>query len=250
MKFSCSPVLWSMVYALSGVSVIAQPLPTFNVNPPADADHASNGSKGPERQDCPTLANALMPIVPNYSPADELEPRSRYGWSTPHQPTIWFYLPYETELIAAADFSVWRRDNSTEPTLVYEAIIEQPQQGFFSIVLDDQSQPLSADTLYEVSVYVEAYCDTRSPIVESSASALIKVVEVEAEAPAAELPVAAQVANYLDRTLWYDAVNLQLQQYCDDKHSTALQGLLAAALGASFTVPEQAECTTATVPRE
>lgn len=242
MKFSRIPfpLLWAVLSALSGAKAIAQTSLSFNIQPPPDADSDNRGSVGPERRDCDTLANVFMPIVPNYSTATDVAPGQRYGWSSPDQPTLWFYLPYETELIETADFSVWRLESQGEPTLIYDAIIEQPQRGFFSIVLDDQSQPLTPQTLYQVTVYVEAYCDTTSPIIEDTATAWIKVVA--AEAPAAGLPIAAQVADYLDRSLWYDAANVALQQYCHDQTSTELQTLLQAALGESFTFPEQAEC--------
>lgn len=237
-----------MVYVMSGISAIAQTFSPFNIQPPPDADSDNRGSVGPERRDCETLANVFMPIVPNYSTATDTAPRQRYGWSSPDQPTLWFYLPYETAFIKTADFSVWRLESQGEPTLIYDAIIEQPQRGFFSIVLDDQSQPLTPNTLYQVTVYVEAYCDLTSPIIGDSASTWIKVIETET--PAAGLPVSAQVADYLDRSLWYDAVNLSLQQYCRDQTSTELAALLQAALGESFTFPEQAECTTASFQSE
>lgn len=241
---------------LNGIGAIFMPLWTsgspypahgqsVQVKPPDDVGRPPATDPGPDRRDCEDITNSFIPITPYYlGQVPESLQYQRYGLSSQNNPTIWFYIPYESELIKSVNFRLWRWEGNMERTRVYNADMQTPEQGLVAVTLDNLTHNLESGSWYQATLSIQAYCDESSPAISSKATTWIQTSTLRNSVDG--LPFPDQVLTYLANGFWYDAADLQTQRYCQENTPEAFSDFLALGnLSTDVVLDETPQCTIA-----
>ena len=163
-----------------------------NPEKPADKDpppgrRVRGGDLDPTNPNCKKTSQPLTAIVPINS----------QGKITSEHLTLWFYVPYVSEDITSAEFSVLNRD---ETEYVYQTLFTLPKTpGIVSISL-----PLSAKTALETGKFYHWYLTLKCK------GSITNTPDIEMDGwvkRIASTPITTNQINTATPEIWYDAVN-------------------------------------------
>lgn len=123
------------------------------------------GSRG-----CPQLAaKPLTAIVPVTKQADGTQ--LNWALTTEDHPTFWFYVPYESQLIRTAKFSLRDRTNQT----LYETTVTlNKTPGVISVSLPTTAPRLENNQWYRLYLFTNISCQPNTPLEKDFAEAWVK----------------------------------------------------------------------------
>ena len=238
------PIIFQM-----SLTAIAAPI-KLKLPPPPSRGIAGNRSAAASRDTCPTVAQPLTALVPEYrSP----QPNRVWGLTGMERPTFWFYIPYPKSSIASISFTLQDESNPADTKIVHQVTIAANQNpGVMPIVLPKSSPPLAANQPYhwflklnmdcrsgQRPIFVDGWVQRREivgvGVGEASRSRSVSerreasLKENRTPSGIASTP-AAQIASLAENGLWYDALstlaNLRSNQPQDPKLKQDWQNLL------------------------
>ena len=109
------PIIFQM-----SLTAIAAPI-KLKLPPPPSRGIAGNRSAAASRDTCPTVAQPLTALVPEYrSP----QPNRVWGLTGMERPTFWFYIPYPKSSIASISFTLQDESNPADTKINLGIAIE------------------------------------------------------------------------------------------------------------------------------
>jgi hypothetical protein len=123
------------------------------------------GSRG-----CPQLTQKPMTaLVPVTQQADGTQ--LRWALTSEDHPTFWFYVPYESQLISNAKFSLRDRTNQT----LYETTVTLTKTpGVIGISLPKTAPRLENNQWYRLYLFTNISCQPNTPLEKDFAEAWVK----------------------------------------------------------------------------
>ncbi|MEC4984221.1 MAG: DUF928 domain-containing protein [Oscillatoria sp. PMC 1068.18] len=157
--------------------------------------------RGGPRNPCP----ATKPLTPIVFTGD----RGLKGrLSAEEHPTFWVYVPYPSDRIESATFSLRSREDNEEEHIVYETnlnIRETP--GIIRISIPSTEEPLQLNNWYRWYLFVDVYCDENSPASKDRVYGWVRREQLDSPLPNTATPQekAFQLAK---NGFLYDAVTI------------------------------------------
>lgn len=168
----------------------------FNANEPDGSSQGRpSGRKGTgSRGDCPTVETPLNALVPI----------SSSGLAIEENPTLWFYIPFQSNQITTGEFSL---QDEAKNDVMRTSFAVPTQPGIFSLKLKT-AKPLELNKPYQW--YFKLYCHSSKSSVPSFVSGVLKrmapSLDLEKQLKAATTP-RAKIALYAQKGIWYTALN-------------------------------------------
>ena len=219
---------WWLSYPIvlqMSLTAIAAPI-KLKLPPPPGRGIAGNRSAAASRDTCPTVAQPLTALVPEYrSP----QPNRVWGLTGMERPTFWFYIPYPKSSIASIYFTLQDESNPADTKIVHQITIAANQNpGVMPIVLPKSSPPLAANLPYHW--FLKLNMDCRSGQRPIFVDGWVQRREIHRTLSGLASTPAAQIALSAENGLWYDALstlaNLRSNQPQDPKLKQDWQNLL------------------------
>ena len=217
---------YPLVLQMSLTCVIATPI-KLKLPPPPQRGIAGNRTAAASRDKCPTVAQPLTALVPEYR---DNTGNQVWGLTSMERPTLWFYVPYTNTAIVNMSFTLQDESNPTEPKIIYQNLKLSPTRtpGVMSIVVPNSIEPLTTNKSYHWFLSVNVGC---GPLFVDG---WVQRVEPEPNLRQilARANPAARVALYTENGLWYDALTtlatLRVSKPQDSALSQDWQNLLDA----------------------
>lgn len=197
-------------------------------SPWGDEPHTGSSTSTDARGNCPGVSTPLVALMPDIN----------YGRSVSSTPTLWFYVPYDSETISRGEFVLQDEDhnNVIEP----QAFTLSNTPGFVSLMIPSSESPLKTNQSYHW--FFELYCeeDSSSPVyVEgwiektpldggpgSSApfSPFNPLLDTQDFPPQTPLNGPQHLYSlYQQNSIWFDAVNILIKEWSESPDDALLR---------------------------
>ena len=179
--------------------------------------HTGNSTSTDSRGSCPGVTSPLVALIPD----------NNIGRFVSDNPTLWFYVPYNSEMISRGMFLLQdQEDNDVIDPLEF-TVSNTP--GFVSVSLPPLSPSLKANGDYHW--YFELYCDdgNASPVYVDGwlEKATLDDDSVSSDQfSASDLPASLSSTDYFlyrQKYIWFDAVDALLQEWSTSPEDEALR---------------------------
>jgi Domain of Unknown Function (DUF928) len=170
------------------------------------------------RGNCFNSGAKLVALAPKFSQkalnSGESEEQSVWGKTTMEYPTFWFFVPF-TDRSTQLEFVLQNREDE----VVYSFIIPTPlQDGIVGVKIPKSQKPLVLDRPYRWTLKAKLVCGESAPE-QRYVDGWIQRVGLPAGIDVVSNP--AQV--YVDRRVWYDAVNSLAEQRLKEPRNVRLK---------------------------
>jgi Domain of Unknown Function (DUF928) len=170
------------------------------------------------RGSCFNSGSKLVALAPKFSQkalnSGESEEQSVWGKTTMEYPTFWFFVPF-TDRSTQLEFVLQNREDE----VVYSFIVPTPlQDGIVGVKIPKSQKPLVLDRLYRWTLKAKLVCGESAPE-QRYVDGWIQRVGLPAGIDVVSNP--AQV--YVDRGVWYDAVNSLAEQRLKEPRNVRLR---------------------------
>jgi hypothetical protein len=141
---------------MNSSAVMAAPL-KLKLPPPPHRGIAGNRSSAASRDTCPTVAQPLTALVPEYH---SKQGNQIWGLTGMEHPTLLFYVPYTKASIVDMSFTLQDESDPTDTKIVYQnsTITPTANPGVMRIVLPKSIAPLAANKPYHWFMKLNMSC--------------------------------------------------------------------------------------------
>jgi Domain of Unknown Function (DUF928) len=211
------PLLLGQQYLAIGKSTTTKKFKVRRPPPPpssADMRGFPGGREAAINRACSIAAGArLVALAPEFVKTEGGE-RSVWGQTTQANPTLWFFVA-AVDRSAPLEFFLQDRDDN----VIYESVIPAPvKDGVIGVKIPQGQKPLVIDRPYRWTLKAKFGCGESTPE-QRYVDGWIQRVGLPAGIDVVSNP--AQV--YVDRGIWYDAVNSLAEQRLKEPRNVQLR---------------------------